>query len=214
MSSFRVISPTTVLIGEYHVDVERVPVKVLDVYHKNILAAFADGSGQQYKYLEPSLAILRQLNDFSVSSPAEDIDLFRSHLLYFTGLWHTYSVDQVNLKAIEIDKLVKSKADSAPKESISVRKTSKRHFVKIGQDGSLSVQPPVHGAMRTVEQLRTRINTLKDQINNCKTDWTNSDCQKKLEYYAKKAEEEAKHEDEDPFNTDVTNVSYRLGAAW
>lgn len=164
--SFRIVSPSVVLINDRKFDIERVKVGGLKVVHKNILRAFTDD--KKWKGLESSLSILRQLDDFPVSSPKSDVDIFRSHLLYFCERWAKMSIDETNVKEVNIETLGSGSGnDIDPQASVHVYPITNRHHIKVSTSGGVSIYPPLPSHRRTIDELRERLDSVSKRLKRC-----------------------------------------------
>ena len=164
--SFRIVSPSVVVINNRKFDLEEVKVGGLKVVHDNILNAFTDD--RKWKGLEGSLAILRQLDDFPVSSPKSDVDVFRSHLIYFCERWAKLSIDQTNVKEVNIETLGSGAgSDIDAQASVHVYPITNRHHIKVSTSGGVSIYPPLPSHRRTIDELRERLDDVSKRLRRC-----------------------------------------------
>jgi hypothetical protein len=183
---FYVIAPDVVVVGEKKLTVSRLPPNALLKVHKIIVNVFQPITYNNTVF-QSHVRLIHSLNDMYPSDPtAEDIELFRGHIVKFVGVWYEATKHErsyANLNSL------KAMTGASAGNSTTVKPTvvqessdASGQVVQISDNGNLSLtkkcDPAASGVpdATALAKLQERVANLKAKLAACKDTQTNAEC--------------------------------------
>jgi hypothetical protein len=172
---FSVIAPDVIVVGDRKLTISLLPAKALLKVHK-IIVKMIPAVQYDNPVFQSHIRVIHSLNEIYPAEPTvEDIELFRSHIVKFVGVWYESTKNIRNYANLaSLTAMTDSSSNSGTvRPEISQAGTADK-FVKISDNGNLSLLDNCESAdpdaAKNLDQLKQRVKILKEKLAQCTID--------------------------------------------